>query len=91
MRLLHVSLDRDFSQSVIDSSPIYLHSFDTSMSQKSAFKMQQAGNFKPRKAFPQLPGGVIENPKFLSTDKGKLLIDGWWAWSRKPVSLSMEL
>jgi len=59
--------------------------FDTSMSQKSRFKMQQDGNMRVRKTFPQLPGGTVKNPKFIQTSQGnKLLIDGWWAYARKP-------
>lgn len=46
------------------------------MAQKSSFKMQCAGNFRERKAFPQLYHRYIENPKYLDTPKGKLLIDG---------------
>lgn len=49
--------------------------------------MQQDGNTRIRKTFPQLPGGTVENPKFIQTQHGnKLLVDGWWAWARKPVS-----
>ncbi|KAK7687899.1 hypothetical protein QCA50_009118 [Cerrena zonata] len=77
------------------STPVYVLLFgtllsayyiwDTSMSQKSRFKMQTQGVFTYRKTFPQLPGGTIENPKFIQTAHGnRLLIDGWWAWSRKP-------
>lgn len=56
------------------------------MSQKSRFKMQTQGVFEYRKTFPQLPGGTIQNPKFIQTAHGnRLLVDGWWAWSRKPV------
>jgi hypothetical protein len=49
--------------------------------------MQQDGNTRVRKTFPQLPGGTVKNPKFIQTKQGnKLLIDGWWAYARKPVS-----
>lgn len=59
--------------------------FDTSMAQKSAFKMQQQGEYKPRKAFPQLPWSVVENPTFIQTKHGnKLLTSGWWRYVRKP-------
>ncbi|KAI5451036.1 C-24(28) sterol reductase [Naganishia albida] len=59
--------------------------FDTSMAQKSAFKMQQQGVYVPRKSFPQLPGAVVENPTFIETKHGnKLLTSGWWAYARKP-------
>lgn len=45
-------------------------SWDTSMSQKSRFKMQTQGITTYRKTFPQLPGGTIENPKFIQTAHG---------------------
>jgi hypothetical protein len=73
-----------FSQSPLITDP--LHSFDTSMAQKSRFKIDASGQeYKPRKAFPQLPYAHIKNAKFLQTAKGKLLVDGWWAYLRKPV------
>lgn len=40
------------------------------MSQKSRFKMQQMGITTYRKTFPQLPGGTLENPKFIQTAHG---------------------
>ncbi|TDL23613.1 ERG4/ERG24 ergosterol biosynthesis protein [Rickenella mellea] len=59
--------------------------FDTSMSQKSRFKMQTQGTFKFRKTFPQLPWGTIENPTFIQTAHGnRLLTSGWWTYARKP-------
>ncbi|GAA97491.1 hypothetical protein E5Q_04169 [Mixia osmundae IAM 14324] len=59
--------------------------FDTSMSQKSRFKMQQDGTYRPRNTFPQLPWGTLKDPKYIQTAYGsKLLIDGWWAYARKP-------
>ncbi|KAI0774786.1 ERG4/ERG24 ergosterol biosynthesis protein [Trametes elegans] len=59
--------------------------FDTSMSQKSRFKMQMQGVMTYRKAFPQLPWGTVKDPKYIQTAHGnRLLIDGWWAYSRKP-------
>ncbi|CAE7112389.1 unnamed protein product [Rhizoctonia solani] len=61
------------------------HSFDTSMSQKSRFKMQMQGTYTPRWSFPQLPYGTVENPTFIETTHGnKLLTSGWWAYARKP-------
>ena len=63
-------------------------SFDTSMAQKSHFKMQLDGNHNPRKTFPQLPWNTVKNPKYIDcANGGKLLISGWWAYLRKPVSL----
>ncbi|KAH8108345.1 ERG4/ERG24 ergosterol biosynthesis protein [Phellopilus nigrolimitatus] len=59
--------------------------FDTSMSQKSRFKMQTQGTFKWRKAFPQLPWGTVENPTYIQTAHGnRLLTSGWWKYARKP-------
>ena len=60
--------------------------WDTSMSQKSRFKMQSQGIFTYRKTFPQLPWGTVKNPTFIQTAHGnRLLTDGWWRYSRKPV------
>ena len=62
--------------------------FDTSMSQKSRFKMQGQGITTYRKTFPQLPWGTLKEPAYIQTAHGnRLLIDGWWRYSRKPVSL----
>ncbi|CAE6446070.1 unnamed protein product [Rhizoctonia solani] len=59
--------------------------FDTSMSQKSRFKMQMQGTYEPRWTFPQLPWGTIENPTYIQTAHGnKLLTSGWWQFARKP-------
>jgi delta24(24(1))-sterol reductase len=45
-------------------------SWDTSMSQKSRFKMQGQGIHTFRNTFPQLPGGTIKNPEFIQTKHG---------------------
>ncbi|KAF8517895.1 ERG4/ERG24 ergosterol biosynthesis protein [Hysterangium stoloniferum] len=59
--------------------------FDTSMAQKSHFKMQQQGTYQPRWTFPQLPWHTIENPTYIQTEHGnRLLTSGWWAFARKP-------
>ncbi|WVQ85315.1 hypothetical protein IAT38_007480 [Cryptococcus sp. DSM 104549] len=59
--------------------------FDSSMAQKSSFKMQQQGEYKPRKAFPQVPWSELKNPTYIQTKHGnKLLTSGWWAYARKP-------
>ncbi|KAF8524194.1 ergosterol biosynthesis ERG4/ERG24 [Gautieria morchelliformis] len=59
--------------------------FDTSMSQKSRFKMQLQGTYQYRWTFPQLPWGTVENPTFIQTEHGnRLLTSGWWAYARKP-------
>ncbi|THG92652.1 hypothetical protein EW026_g8324 [Hermanssonia centrifuga] len=60
--------------------------WDTAMSQKSRFKMQTQGITTFRKTFPQLPWGTLKDPKFIQTAHGnRLLVDGWWGYSRKPV------
>ncbi|TFK65599.1 ERG4/ERG24 ergosterol biosynthesis protein [Pluteus cervinus] len=62
--------------------------WDTSMAQKSHFKMQTQGITKFRKTFPQLPWNTIQNPTFIQTAHGnRLLMGGWWAYSRKPTGL----
>ncbi|KAF8323103.1 ERG4/ERG24 ergosterol biosynthesis protein [Clavulina sp. PMI_390] len=59
--------------------------FDSSMSQKSRFRMQMQGNYKYRYTFPQLPWGTLENPQYIQTaHSNRLLISGWWAYARKP-------
>ena len=57
------------------------------MAQKSHFKMQLDGNHNPRKTFPQLPWNTVKSPKYIEcANGGKLLVSGWWAYLRKPVS-----
>ncbi|WVO17798.1 hypothetical protein L204_105496 [Cryptococcus depauperatus] len=59
--------------------------FDCSMAQKSTFKMQQQGEYKPRKAFPQMPWAEVKNPTYIQTKHGnKLLTSGFWGYARKP-------
>lgn len=58
--------------------------WDTAQSQKNRFRMGLRGTFIKRKSFPQLPWGTLENPKYLTTECGSLLlIDGWWKYARK--------
>lgn len=58
--------------------------WDTANSQKNRFRMQLRGNFVPRKAFPQLPWGTLENPSYLKTaNDSMLLTDGWYRYARK--------
>ncbi|OGV36309.1 MAG: delta(24(24(1)))-sterol reductase, partial [Legionellales bacterium RIFCSPHIGHO2_12_FULL_35_11] len=58
--------------------------WDTSQSQRNRFRMKLRGTYKPRYAFPQLPWGTLENPKYLTTKcGGTLLVDGWWKYARK--------
>ena len=51
-----------------------MYSWDTAMSQKSRFKMQRQGIAEFRKTFPQLPGGTLENPKFIQTAHGYVVL-----------------
>lgn len=52
---------------VLTLSPTLLRSFDTSMSQKSRFRMQMQGTYQYRYTFPQLPWGTLENPTYIQT------------------------
>lgn len=47
-------------------------SWDTSMSQKSRFKMQTQGVFEYRRTFPQLPWGTLKEPSFIQTAHGSV-------------------
>lgn len=60
--------------------------FDSSMAQKSRFRiLLQKGNVATRFSFPQWPWSTIKEPVYLQTEHGNaLLIDGWWAYLRKP-------
>ena len=49
-------------------------SWDTSMSQKSRFKMQTQGIYKFRNTFPQLPWNVVKNPTYIQTVHGYDLV-----------------
>lgn len=58
--------------------------WDTAQSQKNRFRMQQRGTYVPRKTFPQLPWGTLENPTYIKTKHGNyLLTGGWWGFARK--------
>jgi len=54
--------------------------FDTANCQKASCKLRGI----VRNTFPQLPWGVLQEPiRYIETPKGKLLIDGWYAYARK--------
>eukprot|EP01041_Mallomonas_annulata_P008783 gene8783-18164_t len=53
--------------------------FDSANQQKASCKLRDI----QRNTFPQVPWGILKNPKFLKTPKGDLLIDGWYAYARK--------
>ena len=58
--------------------------WDTAQSQRNRFRMKLNGSYVKRKAFPQLPWGTLDNPRYLETQAGsKLLVDGWWRYARK--------
>ncbi len=58
--------------------------WDTAQSQRNRFRMQLRGTFVRRRAFPQLPWGTLQNPRYLETQSGStLLVDGWWRYARK--------
>lgn len=65
---------------------IFVHwVFDSSMAQKSRFRMQLQGTLKVRNTFPQWPWSTLKDPRYLQTEHGNaLLIDGWWQYLRKP-------
>eukprot|EP01034_Spumella_vulgaris_P021975 gene21975-28057_t len=53
--------------------------FDTANCQKATIKHNLRRN-----TFPQLPWSVLEEPiRYIVTPKGKLLVDGWYAFGRK--------
>jgi Delta24(24(1))-sterol reductase len=58
--------------------------WDTANAQKNQFRMIEYKTYVKRNTFPQLPWGVIDNPKYLNTEHGnKLLVDGWYRYARK--------
>lgn len=61
--------------------------FDEANAQKNRFRAQKlSGAYVERPwAFPQLPNATLKNPKYMKTSRGStLLMDGWWAYVRKP-------
>lgn len=61
---------------------------DICMAQKSHFKAVKTGTYIKRYTFPQLPWAELEKPKTLKTKRGELLLDGFWAYLRKPNYIS---
>lgn len=58
--------------------------WDTCNSQKNRFRMKLKGTYIPRMAFPQLPWGTLENPRYLKAECGSVLLtDGWYRYARK--------
>lgn len=70
-RILHVHFY--LLAEVIDVD-LTFNSWDTSMSQKSRFKMQTQGIHTFRNTFPQLPGGTLKNPTYIQTAHGYVSI-----------------
>lgn len=59
--------------------------WDSANGQKNSFRQQERGQLIERKAFPQMPWTVIENPRVIETNAGdRILVDGWFAIIRKP-------
>lgn len=52
--------------------------FDSANGQKANMKIKIRRN-----TFPQVPWAFLQDPKFLKTPKGNLLIDGWYKYARK--------
>ncbi|GAA5820820.1 hypothetical protein JCM11251_001829 [Rhodosporidiobolus azoricus] len=61
---------------------------DISMAQKSHLKAVKTGTYIKRYTFPQLPWAELQNPKTFKTQRGELLIDGFWGYLRKPNYIS---
>jgi delta24(24(1))-sterol reductase len=57
--------------------------WDTSLSQKNKYRMQERGNIISRKGFPYFTSGTLKDPKVLKTKCGTLLVDGWWGVAQK--------
>lgn len=51
--------------------------WDTTQSQKNRFRARETGDDYTRKAFPQMPWQVVENPKVIKSPAGNILADGW--------------
>lgn len=59
--------------------------WDTANGQKNSFRQMERNQLIVRKTFPQLPWGVIKNPKTIETDAGdRIMVDGWFGIIRKP-------
>lgn len=53
--------------------------FDSANLQKASMKIRVKRN-----TFPQVPWGELEEPiRYIETPKGRLLVDGWYAFARK--------
>jgi delta24(24(1))-sterol reductase len=73
-----------FNVSLILVLLIAYYIWDTANAQKNQFRMIEHGTYVKRNTFPQLPWGVLKNPRYLNTEHGnKLLTDGWYRWARK--------
>ncbi|KAJ1917673.1 C-24(28) sterol reductase [Mycoemilia scoparia] len=59
--------------------------WDTGNSQRNRFRMYHSGTLINRNAFPKLPCSFRPDYKYIQTEHGnKLLVDGWFAYARKP-------
>ncbi|KAK2033290.1 hypothetical protein LX32DRAFT_103856 [Colletotrichum zoysiae] len=58
--------------------------WDTTNSQKNAFRAQERGQLIKRRTFPQLPWQTVKNPKTITSAKGDVILaDGWYGYARK--------
>lgn len=59
------------------------HHNNTLHPQQNRFRMKLKGTYIPRMAFPQLPWGTLENPRYLKAKCGSVLLtDGWYRYEQ---------
>ena len=52
--------------------------WDTANGQKNRYRHEEKSGYSPRKAFPQLPWGVVNNPNTIASENGgTIFVDGW--------------
>jgi delta24(24(1))-sterol reductase len=56
---------------------------NNTLPQQNRFRMKLKGTYIPRMAFPQLPWGTLENPRYLKAECGSVLLtDGWYRYEQ---------